>query len=224
MPFKESQAQTERHLTLRRKIVYPETAVWWIVVLFGLLGSGLGQRLEADIYVYRDPRSGVVHFTNVPVHSRYRPLFPSFSHSLEKGSYRLMIWELSRRYGVEPALVQAVVRAESAFNPLARSSKGARGLMQLMPETAARYGVRDPYSPRQNLEGGIRHLRFLLEHFRGNLPLVLAAYNAGVGAVKQYGGIPPFPETREYIRRVLFYRQAYLRQRRALSGRRNPVR
>ena len=123
-----------------------------------------------------------------------------------------MIWELSQRYGVEFALVKAVIKAESAFDPLALSPKGARGLMQLMPQTAALHRIGNVYSPQENVEGGVRHLRLLLDRFRGNLTLALAAYNAGAEAVEQYGGVPPFPETREYVRRVLSYRQSYSRQ------------
>jgi len=104
-------------------------------------------------------------------------------------------------HNVRPDLVRAVIHAESAFNPMARSVKGAMGLMQLMPETARRYAVADPYEPRSNIEAGIKHLKSLLDRFE--LPLALAAYNAGEGAVLRFGGIPPFPETQTYVRRVL---------------------
>lgn len=168
--------------------------------------------MEADIYVYRDPKSGVVHFTNVPVRPAYRSFSRPSPFRREEGRYDQMIRESGQHYGVEFALVKAVIKAESAFDPLALSPKGARGLMQLMPRTAILHGVGDVYSPWENVEGGVRHLRLLLNRFRGNLILALAAYNAGAEAVEQYGGVPPFPETRQYVRRVLSYRQSYLRQ------------
>jgi soluble lytic murein transglycosylase-like protein len=114
-----------------------------------------------------------------------------------------MIRELARRHGVSPALVKAVVTVESDFDPKAVSAKGARGLMQLMPGTAAELGVDDIYDPRGNLDGGIRHLRGLLDRYDGDVRLALAAYNAGEEAVRRHGGIPPYPETRQYVRRVL---------------------
>jgi soluble lytic murein transglycosylase-like protein len=124
-----------------------------------------------------------------------------------------MIDETSRRYGVDAALVHAVVRAESAFDHLAVSSKGAQGLMQLMPTTASEVGVRDAFQPRDNLEGGVFYLRELLDRFSGNARLALAAYNAGPGAVDMHGGLPPYDETREYVDRVFRYRQEHLRRR-----------
>jgi len=99
--------------------------------------------------------------------------------------------------------VEAVIRVESGFKPGAVSPKGAQGLMQLMPATAAMLGVRNAFDPRENVEGGVRHLRYLIDRYAGNLPLVLAAYNAGEGAVAQYGGIPPYPETQQYVRKVM---------------------
>ncbi len=104
---------------------------------------------------------------------------------------------------MNPALVEAVIRIESAFNPWAVSRKGAQGLMQLMPRTASALGVRDSFNPRQNIEGGVRHLRYLLDRYPGNVPLALAAYNAGEGAVDSYGGIPPYTETQQYVQKVL---------------------
>ena len=113
------------------------------------------------------------------------------------------IQEIAARHGVDPALVHAVIRAESAFNPWAVSRKGAQGLMQLMPRTASALGVRDSFNPRENIEGGVRHLRYLLDRYPGNVSLALAAYNAGEGAVDYYGGIPPYPETQQYVQKIL---------------------
>jgi hypothetical protein len=120
-----------------------------------------------------------------------------------RARYTPEIREIAERYGMDPVLVEAVIRVESAFNPLAVSRKGARGLMQLMPSTASALGVQDSFDPRQNIDGGVRHLRALIERYNGDLPLALAAYNAGEGAVETHGGIPPFPETQQYVRKVL---------------------
>jgi hypothetical protein len=113
------------------------------------------------------------------------------------------IREVAVRYGVSPRLVAAIVEAESEFNPRAESRKGARGLMQLMPATATSLQVEDAFDPRSNIDGGVRHLRRLLDRFDGDLPVVLAAYNAGEQAVLQHGGVPPYRETRRYVRRIL---------------------
>ena len=115
--------------------------------------------------------------------------------------YSALIDKLAAEHGVDPRLVKAIIRVESAFQERARSRKGAMGLMQLMPEIARQYAVRDPYEPRSNIEAGIKHLRSLLEHF--TVPLALAAYNAGEAAVRRFGGVPPYPETRDYVGRVL---------------------
>lgn len=123
--------------------------------------------------------------------------------------YNSIIHRAARKVGLEPALVKAVVHAESAFNPRAISAKGARGLMQLMPHTARRLGVRNAFSPEHNLDGGTRYLKSLLSRFSGKIDLALAAYNAGEGAVDRYRGVPPYSETRNYIRRVLELKSRY---------------
>jgi hypothetical protein len=120
-----------------------------------------------------------------------------------RARYAQDIRDMSERYGVSTSLVEAVIRVESAFNHLAVSPKGARGLMQLMPQTAQALGVLDSFNPRQNIEGGVRYLRRLLDRYPGELKLALAAYNAGEGAVDAHRGIPPYPETRQYVKKVL---------------------
>jgi soluble lytic murein transglycosylase-like protein len=120
-----------------------------------------------------------------------------------------MIRSASDRYGVDPHLVRAVIKVESDFNTQARSHKGAQGLMQLMPETAQLHRIHNVYDPGENIDGGVRHLRLLLDRYQGDLNLTLAAYNAGVKAVERHRGIPPFTETREYVRRVLNYFDRY---------------
>ena len=116
------------------------------------------------------------------------------------------------RNELDSALLKAVVHAESSFNPRAQSRRGALGLMQLMPRTAKHYGVRNAFDPKQNLTGGARHLRNLLNRFNGNETLALAAYNAGETAVKRHGGIPPYAETRAYVRRIQRLRRTYQQQ------------
>jgi TPR repeat protein len=120
-----------------------------------------------------------------------------------------LVLKLAPEYGVDPRLVMAIIRAESNFNPGAISPKNAQGLMQLIPETAQRFNVRKPFDPEQNIRGGLAYLRWLLAYFKGDVELVAAAYNAGEGTVNRYGGIPPYPETQGYVRRIreIFKRQ-----------------
>lgn len=113
-----------------------------------------------------------------------------------------MVLRLAPQYGIQPRLALAVIRAESNFKPGAVSAKNAQGLMQLIPETSARFKVARPFDPEQNIRGGLAYLRWLLAYFRGNVALVAAAYNAGEGAVNRFRGIPPFAETREYVKRI----------------------
>ena len=117
-----------------------------------------------------------------------------------------LIDRIARKHGMDPELVKAVAKVESNYNARAISPKGALGVMQLLPQTARRFGVADAYDPAQNIEGGIRYLKFLRDQFPGRLSLVLAAYNAGENAVRRHGGIPPYRETRDYVRKI---RQLY---------------
>ena len=129
----------------------------------------------------------------------------------ESNDYSAVIDEMSALYGVSSELISAVIRVESDFDRFAVSVKDCKGLMQLHPDTARRFGVKDVFDPRQNIEGGVRYLSFLLEEFELDLNLVLAAYNAGEGAVKRFDGIPPYKETQDYVRKV----RSHLRGRRA---------
>jgi len=127
-------------------------------------------------------------------------------------AYDDLIRRMASRYSLDPMLIKSVMHAESAFDPNAVSHKGASGLMQLMPATARRYGVRRVFDPRDNVRGGVRYLSYLLDRFDGDLELVLAGYNAGENAVDRQGGIPPYPETRHYVRKVLALYREYRSQ------------
>jgi len=170
------------------------------------------------IYSYVDER-GVIHFTNLPRDQRYKvvafsrpgPVFapPAPARRVPRSvRYDGLIGRAARQHRVQPELVKAVIAAESNFDPRAVSRKGARGLMQLMPETAAALGVEDPLRPEENLHGGVLYLRRMMDRY-GEMPLALAAYNAGPGAVDRYGGIPPYAETRDYVERVMTYYHHY---------------
>lgn len=121
--------------------------------------------------------------------------------------YDSIISEASQKYNVDESLIRAVIRQESAFNPQATSYCGAQGMMQLMPETATELGVKNAYDPKDNIMGGTKYLSQLLNQFDGNMTKAIAAYNAGPGAVQQYGGVPPYPETQNYVDKVLGYYQ-----------------
>lgn len=194
------------------------TAVIAVVIAFA-------SEARADVYYYKDA-NGVFHFTNqnregaVLFHmdasvekltkSRAEPRkLPAYK--LKGGTYEELIQKYAADFDVEPALVRAVIRAESGFNQRAVSRAGARGLMQLMPTTARFHGVRNLHAPDDNIRGGVKHLRRLLDRYGDNVTMALAAYNAGEAPVDRYRGIPPIAETRSYVARVLKYRREYQR-------------
>jgi len=154
-----------------------------------------------------EERDGVLYVRNVkpPQPVVAKPSSPPNERVAARtaGPYRDLIRAAATRHALAPELIESVILVESNFEARAVSRKGARGLMQLMPATAARLGVRNVFDVRQNVEGGVRHLRYLVDLYGGNLALALAAYNAGVDAVGRYGGIPPYAETRAYVQRVL---------------------
>lgn len=188
------------------------------IALTALLTYGLAQPAHATIYWFTD-ENGVAHFSNVPTDKRYVPFTAANdpvvkktipgtrdrrSDTPAKVQYGAIIEEIARIHALESALIHAVVSAESAYNATAVSKKGAAGLMQLMPDTARRYGATDRFDPVQNLHAGTRYLSDLLKMFNGNVSLALAAYNAGENNVVKYGNqIPPFQETRMYVPKVL---------------------
>ncbi len=179
----------------------------------------------ADIYRYVDA-DGTVHFTNVPQDSRFKvylkekrkpdPVTDTLAGEIryydekERARYAKPIQEAAKATRLEPALIHAVISAESGYNPFARSRKGAAGLMQLMPETAKRYGVKNRLDPAQNISGGARYLRDLIRMFNNDVQLAVAAYNAGENAVVKAGNrIPPYQETMTYVPRVMSYYRKY---------------
>lgn len=195
---------------------------WFIVTGVLVLAASI-PTANADIYQFVD-ENGVVNFTNVSGGRVKKPSkviaenrkTASQSPSLSRGpdnrthqtdsipaSYLTIINSTCTRHGVDPSLVHAIVKVESDFNPFALSRKGAMGLMQLMPQTANTMNVRNTFSPDENVEGGVKYLRYLLDRYEGNISLALAAYNAGETAVKKWGTIPPYKETQEYVKKIL---------------------
>lgn len=167
--------------------------------------------LYADIYVYVDS-DGVLHFTNVPtssksydykVYIKENPKKPLESYN--EDLYDHVISEASNTHGVPFSLLKALIKTESDFNPWAVSSAGARGLMQLMPENIKTLKIKNPFDPRENIMGGTRFLKQLINRFNGKLPLALAAYNAGPGVVEKYQRVPPFQETENFVEQVMKY-------------------
>ena len=177
---------------------------------------------HAGIYRYEDP-NGVIHFTNCPRDSKFtlyikeskedaeggKPL--PISYAKDSNRFDHLISEFSGKYQVDFALIKAMIRAESGFNPYAVSRKGAKGLMQLMPATALRMNVMDVYNPKENIDGGVRYIKYLLSLFNNDLRLSLAAYNAGENLVSELRTIPPYRETVDYIRKVQAFYQSYRR-------------
>jgi soluble lytic murein transglycosylase len=182
---------------------------------------------RGDIYWFKD-EYGVVHMSNVPVDERFRFKEREKTQEATKvfygkpgKDYDKLIEKVARAEGLDVDLLRAVVKTESNYNPEAVSRKGAVGLMQLMPETARVMGVADPFHPADNLEAGARHLRRLIHKYQGQLDLALSAYNAGEKAVDRYNGIPPFPETEDYVEKVL---RAYGQARKMRQTRRREAR
>ena len=193
---------------------------------FALLVSAVSAGIaHADIFRYVDA-DGAVHFTNVPQDSRFKvylkekrkadPVTETLAGEIryydekERARYAKPIQDAAKATRLDAALIHAVISAESGYNPFARSRKGAAGLMQLMPETAKRYGVKNRLDPAQNISGGARYLRDLIRMFNNDLQLAVAAYNAGENAVVRAGNrIPPYQETMTYVPRVMSYYRKY---------------
>ena len=176
---------------------------------------------SAGIYKYVDEK-GVIHFTNCPRDPKFKLYIreskedvgdenqsSSVSYIKDSNQFDSLISELSKKYQLDFALIKAIIRAESGFNPTAVSRKGAKGLMQLMPDTALRMNVSNIFNPRENMDGGVRYFKYLLSLFNNDLRLSLAAYNAGENVVGELRSIPPYRETIDYVKRVMSYYQSY---------------
>ncbi len=201
---------------------FTQQATGWVsvLVMVMLLYVPSGQ---AQVYKYVDDK-GIVNYTNIapPSGHDFKVLrFPCYASdpkcrsvswekvALNTQSFGAEIQQAALANGVDIALIRAIIHAESAYQADAVSPKGAQGLMQLMPQTAKMLQVNDPFNPANNIEGGARHLAELMQQFDGDVTLVAAAYNAGAGAVQKYGGVPPYDETREYVRRVNILSKRY---------------
>jgi soluble lytic murein transglycosylase len=190
------QLDTKRGESYKNLMILRATTILLLFILFPFCA-------DAAIYRYVDAQ-GKVHYTNVPDSGKYR-LYRS-----EGETFRVetLIGHYAQRFQLEPFLLMAVIKVESNFDPRVVSRKGAQGLMQLMPETAREVGVRNPFDPSESIFGGAMYLRKMLDTF-DNLDLALAAYNAGPGAVRRFGGIPPYEETVNYVKRVRYYMNHY---------------
>jgi len=182
------------------------------LVFFIIMAANI---VQADIYKYED-NEGVLHLTNVPsdpgvkyvVVMREKRIL--FQPTLDVTKYDHLIHKAADKFKLDSALIKAIIKAESNFNHKAVSPVGAQGLMQLMPQTASQLNVDDSFHPEKNIEGGARYLRYLLNVYKGNLSLALAAYNAGERAVAKYNySIPPYRETQNYVRRVLSFYKSF---------------
>ena len=219
-----------------RNIRLPSTrqsvAALGLFMLFAVFGAA-----QAEVYVYEMP-DGTRVITDHPInskHSRVVRVAPDVKGAgklaAQKNSpvfredastYDRLIRRYADEYGVEFALVKAIMTVESAFNPYAVSNKGARGLMQMMPSTAGLYGVKDIYNPHENIRAAVQHLKYLFDMFDHRPVLVIAAYNAGENAVKKHRGIPPYEETENYVKKVLQYKRQYSPNYRVFSVAANP--
>ncbi len=170
----------------------------------------LGMPLAANIYHYID-EDGVPHFTNIKTERRYQ-LYYRFANQPPVDyikSYQKIINQAAKHYDMDSALIKAVIKAESDFDKHAISNKGAKGLMQLMPDTASDMNLKNPFDPKENIFAGTRYLSLLLKRFNNDITLALAAYNAGPENVAAHKGLPPFRETKNFIARVINYHKQY---------------
>ena len=168
---------------------------------------------DAQVYGYVGP-TGLASLTNVPTDVRVTAVRRKARYHSGVADLELeqAVSRAAQQHHIQPALLLAVMKAESAFNPTAVSRAGAVGLMQLIPETAIRHGVRNLYDANDNITGGAKHLRYLLDRFHGNIRFALAAYNAGERKVDRYGQIPPYKETQDYVKKVLVYYRSYKKE------------
>ncbi|MBE9536867.1 MAG: lytic transglycosylase domain-containing protein [Proteobacteria bacterium] len=184
-----------------------------LVFAFTWLLASAEPGASENLYKYRDAK-GVIHLTNIQSDNRFRPVFkrtapPLFTKKSRRWKIDRAIEKASRKHSLDSALIRAVVRAESNFNPYAVSYAGAQGLMQLMPETADYLDVINPFDIEENIYAGAKYLKQQLNHFDGDVALSVAAYNAGRSAVIRHGGIPPYKQTKTYVKKVLAFYNGY---------------
>jgi len=200
-------------MTIKTTMAIKTLVFLWAVAVLSVWSSPA----QADIFMRRGP-DGTLHFSNCPMGTEWklyareksrRSSYPQYaqykypSKRYPKEQYDNLISTIAKGQGVNPTIIKSVIEVESGYDPMARSSKGAMGLMQLMPGTAQDLGVTDPWNPTENITAGTKYLSWLLRKYNGNLMKALAAYNAGPNAVDYYGGIPPYQETTDYVRNVL---------------------
>jgi soluble lytic murein transglycosylase-like protein len=189
--------------------------VFLLIICFAMCPADL----SADIYSYMD-KDGVLHYTNAPASSKYQYTGPEISQyaSIAFSGSRFnkfdhIIKEASDLHGIRFELLKAMIQVESNFNPNAISKSGAIGLMQIMPGNLKEFKLSDPFDPRENVMAGTRYVKHLMKRFDSDLSLTLAAYNAGPGAVDKHQSIPPYPETENYVKKVLTHYNYYINQR-----------
>lgn len=184
-----------------------------LLLLTGLFASLFSAHAQSEIYRYVDEK-GKVTYSDQRLSKKYVHIEYTWkgwvkakhhnNYSKNRKKFQPYINDAATRHGINPKLIHAVIHTESYYNPVIKSHAGAVGLMQLMPATAQRYGVNNRKNPKQNIDGGVRYLKDLIKMFDNDLTLVLAAYNAGENAVKRYGNkIPPYPETQNYVKKVM---------------------
>lgn len=206
-----------RPLGLRQRCLHKSLYYLLPFLFFLAIFLLVSAKVRAEIYTYVD-ENGTIHFSNVPTDPQYKMIIPpkeeksKIKNKAAQKDLTGLIETKSYKYGLDPALVKAVIAVESDFNPYAVSVRGARGLMQLMPMTAYELGIANSFDPEANIDGGTRYLRYLLDYFNWDIDLALAAYNAGMMRVINYSGIPPFPETLQYVDKVKKVYNRYILQ------------
>jgi soluble lytic murein transglycosylase-like protein len=210
--FNESNGR-QRAETFRNGARVRRIGIRLMVVLFMVAIGAPTVFADGELYGYVSS-TGTVHATNVPADQRSGEIIlkPRYHAAVSDQELEEAVIRYAREYRLSPALLLAVMKAESSFDPTVISRAGAVGLMQLIPETAIRHGVRNLYDTRDNIGGGAKHLRYLLDRFHGNIRLALAAYNAGEKKVDRYRQIPPFKETQLYVKKVMGYYRDYRSQ------------
>jgi len=183
------------------------SGIFSFVMIFFLIGipTRINYEYEIDLPTHEDTK----HYIRETIQTNPQDIVLNFKPNKREHKYHTIIFEAGNRYGVDPALIKAIIMAESSYDPMAISKKGAVGLMQLMPSTLNDLDVDDPFNPVHNVNAGVRYFKGLLNEFEGDIELAVAAYNAGSKKVRQFNGIPPYNTTQRYVRKVFEYYQYY---------------